>query len=70
MSLSESTSVSMEIDLSCLLAEGESFTPLFENDQEYQDFRERYMNEMEPILKKQNEARRLSEVDARTLFLV
>lgn len=58
------------IDLNTLLPEDTKFQDFFESDQAYEEFKERYREEVRPKLKEQEEARRRSEEEARHLFLV
>lgn len=52
------------IDLNCLLPEDAKFTPLFDNDAEYQEFRERYIESMKPYLDDNALRHRRSEDEA------
>jgi hypothetical protein len=61
--------MSQVIDLNCLLPDGIRFTPLFENNSDYREFRERYEAEVVPVLDEQASKRRLSEEEARRRLL-
>lgn len=61
--------MSQVIDLNCLLPEGIRFAPLFENDTDYNEFRERYEAEVGPVLEEQASKRRKSEEEARRRLL-
>jgi hypothetical protein len=47
------------------LLAGAKSKPLFQTEQAYQDFRERFQKEVKPELDRQREARRQSEEDAK-----
>jgi len=57
------------ISLNSILPDGEEFTPVFENAEDYREFRERYVKAMRPELEQQSEARRKSEEEARRRLL-
>ena len=57
------------IDLNSLLPQGSQFTPLFEEDSDYREFRARYTEEIKPMLDQLDEARRKSEEDAKRRLL-
>jgi hypothetical protein len=57
------------IDLNCLLPEDVRLTPLFANESDYQQFRERYVREMVPELEEQASKRRKSEEESRRRLL-
>jgi hypothetical protein len=54
-----------QIDLNRLLPEGIRFTPLFEKESDYREFRERYAFEVVPELDEQTSKRRKSEEESR-----
>jgi|GEM_PF-3090884 len=57
--------MSQVIDLNCLLPEGIRFTPLFEKESDYREFREHYVVEVVPVLDEQASKRRKSEEESR-----
>jgi hypothetical protein len=61
--------MSQVIDLNSLLPEGIRFTPLFEKDSDYREFRERYEDEVVPELDQQASKRRKSEEESRRRLL-
>lgn len=61
--------MSQVIDLNCLLPKGTRFTPLFEKESDYREFRERYEAEVLPELDEQASKRRKSEEEARRRLL-
>lgn len=58
-----------QIDLNSLLPEGIRFTPLFEKESDYREFRERYAVEVVPELDEQTSKRRKSEEESRCRLL-
>lgn len=61
--------MSQVIDLNCLLPKGTRLTPLFKEESDYREFRERYEAEVVPVLEEQASKRRRSEEEARQRFL-
>lgn len=61
--------MSQVINLNCLLPEGTRFTPLFEKESDYREFRERYEAKVLPELDEQASKRRKSEEEARRRLL-
>lgn len=57
------------IDLNSILPSGTEFTPLFDSEEEFSEFKERYRKEVHPQLKQQEEDRRQSEEEARHRIL-
>ena len=61
--------MSQVIDLNSLLLDGIRFTPLFEKESDYREFRERYTAEVVPELDAQASKRRKSEEESRRRLL-